>query len=148
MCVCECVHTRRAFTASLVQLLMTFARGFHVRIAAPSSERKISPLLTAYHLHVHLTYLRYQEGKTASTNITPHFLQLVGHVWIDMDNICRFIYTSFPLCLNGGICKFLNNSLLCSDVLQPISLPFLIPIRRPHTLMRDSTLPTKILRPA
>lgn len=41
----------------------------------------------------------------------------------------------------GGICKFLSNSFLHSDVLQLISFPFFSPIHRPHTLMQCFTLP-------
>lgn len=62
-------------------------------------------------------------------------------MWVDMDIVCTFIYASFLLCLNGAIYKFLNNSFLCLDLLQPISLPSLIPAHRPHTVMQYFTLP-------
>lgn len=80
--------------------------------------------------------------KTASVNIAPRFLQFIRHAWTDMDSFCAFIYASLPLCMDGGICKFLANSSLCSDVLQPISL---VPFSYSYA---QNECDTRILRPA
>ena len=93
---------------------------------------QISPLHIIQYMYTYIwLYLHYHERKT----LLLTFCSFLGTCGSTCTTFVHLLTLRSHIPTNFGICKFLNNSFLCSDVLQPISHPFLIPMHRPHTLM-------------
>lgn len=142
MCVCiHAEHSQPPLCNCSWHLLKDSVSGFQPP-GHREREREDSLLRTVYRLHVHLTYLWNQERK-------KQLLQTLPLTSCSLLSTCRLTWTIFVhlfiphshFSWMGGICKFLSNSFLHSDVLQLISFPFFSPIHRPHTLMQCFTLP-------